>query len=242
MEERKKLLWVGICIGLLVIVSVGFGVILVNGGKARGANDPASLFPKASPRISNPEDYAKPGASLAPSASPDANLGDDIVVMYGQDASASPGGLLASPMASALAPQGTVDVSIQASPPAKKPGWASSEPALKNAATPAPKSVPAAKSAPKASPKPRLVTVSEYWIQAASFKSRGKADELKSSLAENGLSSVITTKDMDGQTYYRVRIGPYSTKSEASGWLGRIAKLPNCAEAYISKASVQRTK
>jgi hypothetical protein len=34
-----------------------------------------------------------------------------------------------------------------------------------------------------------------------------------------------------------VRVGPYSTKAEAEGWLGRLKSLPQCAEAYVSKGN-----
>ncbi|MCX7023950.1 MAG: SPOR domain-containing protein [Spirochaetes bacterium] len=83
--------------------------------------------------------------------------------------------------------------------------------------------------------------VDEYWIQASSFASRERAEGLKASLAEKGLASVITVKDVDGKSYFRVRIGPYSKKGEADGWLSRIKAFDGCDEAFVSKTTVERT-
>jgi len=83
--------------------------------------------------------------------------------------------------------------------------------------------------------------VAEYWIQAAAFTSRSRADDLQRELASKGLSTLITVKDLDGITWYRVRIGPYPTEGEAKGWLENIRKVAGCAEAYISRQTVQRS-
>ncbi len=248
--ERKKILWVVISIGLFLTVILTLGYVLLNGVKGRGADDPASLLPRATPRIPNPQDYVRPGTGLLPSASPTAQTDGDIVVIYGQES--APPSVLPSlqPLTSPdLASPAQGDSILQpAAGKTPSPGWASSQPGLKPGATAAnqktssPKPAATVRPAATASPKPRLVTVSEYWIQAASFRSRGKAEDLKASLAQSGLSSIISTKDIDGQTYYRVRIGPYSTKAEADGWLTRIRKLSGCSEAYVSKTNVQRTK
>lgn len=240
--ERKKILWIVISVGLFLTVMLTVGYVLLSGGKGRGADDPATLALGASPRITNPEDYARPGASLAPAISPSPDPNGDIIVVYGPD-----------PSFSSPAPQATANPApLGASDPLAAeptPGWASAKPALRPVATPAPRSavesqpkaMPKARAKAEATAKPKLVNVTEYWIQAASFKSKGKADEFKASLASSGLSSIIRTKDIDGQTYYQIRIGPYSTTGEANGWLARIRKLADCSDAYVSRVSAKRS-
>lgn len=83
-------------------------------------------------------------------------------------------------------------------------------------------------------------TVAEYWIQAAAFTSRTRADDLQRELATKNLSTLITVKDLDGVTWYRVRIGPYPTEREAKGWLEKIRVVPGCTEAYVSKQTITR--
>jgi|GEM_PF-1301062 len=93
-------------------------------------------------------------------------------------------------------------------------------------------------------PKPAGSTVSKkqstqtkvqasFWIQAASFSNRAKAEDLKDRLAGSGISALIASRDISGKVWYRVRIGPYSTKKEAEGWLSRIRKMPDCSQASI---------
>jgi DedD protein len=86
--------------------------------------------------------------------------------------------------------------------------------------------------------------IDEFWIQAASFTSRGRADELKQGLADKGIAALISVKDISGKSWYRVRIGPYSVKADAEGWLGKLKDIPGCTEAYVSRlsAAVQKAK
>lgn len=54
-----------------------------------------------------------------------------------------------------------------------------------------------------------------YSIQVASCESRQYAESLVEKYKKRGFSPYITTFDYSGQTYYRVRLGPYDTRSEA---------------------------
>jgi DedD protein len=84
--------------------------------------------------------------------------------------------------------------------------------------------------------------VTEYWIQTASFSSAGKAEEQRAFLSQQGLNAVVSTKEVNGKTYFRVRLGPYSTKREAEGWLTRISSLAGCSGAYVSESVAQRSR
>jgi cell division protein FtsN len=41
------------------------------------------------------------------------------------------------------------------------------------------------------------------------------ADSLQSALAESGLPAFVVSTEVSGETYYRVRVGPYRSKEEA---------------------------
>lgn len=225
--ERKKTLWIFITVALFITLMLLVAILFLNGGGRRDS-DPASLDPKASPRISNPEDYLRPEASptFVPLASP-GNLGGELFIIGSPspqaDLAQSPQPLESPTIQRLYSPE-----PVLASPKAKPSAQA------KKPLKPQPAKAP--------SEKPKVTSVNEYWIQAASFKSRGKAEDLRSSIAESGLGSVIATKEVDGQTYYRVRIGPYQSQAEARGWLERIRKLEGCGEAYVSKQSVKRAQ
>ena len=71
-----------------------------------------------------------------------------------------------------------------------------------------------------------------FWVQAAAYTSKRNADEARSTLESNKIpSEVFTFTDSKGKTFYRVRVGPYVTKSEAEYWQTRIGKIDKFASA-----------
>ncbi len=73
-----------------------------------------------------------------------------------------------------------------------------------------------------------------YWIQTGSYKSKSKADSCNAVLIENGLAGRILTKQINSDTFFRVRIGPYANKNEAKKFLTWIQKIDGLEESYIS--------
>lgn len=91
--------------------------------------------------------------------------------------------------------------------------------------TPAPKKQTVQKTAEK----PAAVKQAEqtqYWVQVTSLTSRKSADTAREVLDENKITAdVFTYTDAKGQLFYRVRVGPYTTKSEAEYWQAKIARI-----------------
>lgn len=82
----------------------------------------------------------------------------------------------------------------------------------------------------------------QYWIQVASLTSRKNADSARAVLGENKITAdVFTYKDTSDKLYYRVRVGPYTTKSEAEYWRGEIAKIDSFAssQSYVTSTVVE---
>jgi DedD protein len=238
--ERKKLLWISIGLGVLVLIVLAAGFFLL-APKNAGAQAPATIGNSAPPKAQDPQDYLNappPAPSLEQPRGPE---GDIVVQVYGDKPTpaSSPagaaGGSAAGSAAATSAPVASAPAATESPVPAAPA--AAKKPQAPKAAAPTPK-----KAAPKAAPKAGSVKVDEYWIQVGSFTSRGRADELKDSLAEQGLAALITVKDTAGKTYYRVRIGPYSTDAEAKGWLARVKELPGCSEAGVWKSPTLKKK
>ena len=83
----------------------------------------------------------------------------------------------------------------------------------------------------------------KFWIQASSFASKINAEELKAALTkENFVSEIFTFTDAKNTLFYRVRIGPYTTKSEAEYWQGQLASLASLkgVETYITNTSLKK--
>jgi hypothetical protein len=74
--------------------------------------------------------------------------------------------------------------------------------------TPPPLSVP---------PIPQPVSGSKgYWVQTSSSDDRTAAEKITALLRQYRLTPVITEAQLQGKTFYRVRLGPYATLAEAS--------------------------
>jgi cell division septation protein DedD len=97
-----------------------------------------------------------------------------------------------------------------------------------------------AKAPAKATTAAKPVIVTEYWIQAGSFSSKLNAEKARESLAGRYLTAEIFTKEQAGKTSYRVRVGPYKTKTEAEYWLGTLTEIKDFAESYVSEVKAKK--
>ena len=79
------------------------------------------------------------------------------------------------------------------------------------------------------------VPVTEYWIQLIASPSRDRVDQANVRLSDVNLSGRVTTRQIEGTLYYRLRVGPYSTQQEAKKFLEWIGELAGFENAYISE-------
>lgn len=120
--------------------------------------------------------------------------------------------------------------------------------AQNNSATTKPKTTTAStpKAATTPAPKPTAASVrasetktatTQYWVQAAAFTSKKSADNAVVVLDDNKIpANIFTYQDPKGTLYYRIRVGPYVTKSEAEYWQTRITKIDTFADtkSYVT--------
>ena len=80
--------------------------------------------------------------------------------------------------------------------------------------------------------------VTRFWVQVAAYSNKKGAEEARSVLDENKIpSDIFTYRDNKDKLYYRVRVGPYTTKSEAEYWRSKIVKIKeidNANDSYIT--------
>ncbi len=79
-----------------------------------------------------------------------------------------------------------------------------------------------------------------FWVQASSYSSKKNADEAREILEANKIQcEVFTYTDSKGKLFYRVRIGPYTTKSEAEYWKSKIMTIPffKNTSSYVTNSS-----
>ena len=82
----------------------------------------------------------------------------------------------------------------------------------------------------------------QYWVQVAAYSNKKGAEGARSVLDENKIpSDIFTYRDNKDKLYYRVRVGPYTTKSEAEYWRTRIIKIndiENAGDSYITSTTI----
>lgn len=97
-------------------------------------------------------------------------------------------------------------------------------------------------SAPKKSAPAKKVS-DRFWVQAGSYTTTKNADESRGILESNKIPcEVFTFTDAKGVLHYRVRVGPYTTKSEAEYWKQRIDTISLFAKngTYVTNTSAAK--
>ncbi|MDE7290443.1 MAG: SPOR domain-containing protein [Treponemataceae bacterium] len=105
----------------------------------------------------------------------------------------------------------------------------------------APNSAASAKSAQKKTVSAPVPLATKYWVQAASFTNKKSADSARTELDEKKIpAEVFTYKDKKDTLFYRVRVGPYTTKSEAEYWKGRIGSMDffKDTQSYVTEVKM----
>ena len=111
------------------------------------------------------------------------------------------------------------------------------KPVAKKTAVPAKKTaVPAKKTASKPAETKTSVT-DTYWIQVGSYEVKKLADDARKILENNKIPNEVFTHKEKGKLFYRVRVGPYTTKQEAQYWQKCIRAINEFSEveSYIAK-------
>lgn len=84
----------------------------------------------------------------------------------------------------------------------------------------------------------------QYWVQVASLTNKANAEAARTALAENKIESeIFTYTDSKGKVFYRLRVGPYSTKTEAEYWCHRITLIEEFADSksYVTNSSAKKS-
>jgi len=114
----------------------------------------------------------------------------------------------------------------RAAPESPAPATPASAPPVATAAPTAPPAAP-----PAAAPDVRGDDRASYLLQAGAFRSSSDAEAMKAKLALIGFEARVLTADVNGQTMYRVRIGPYAQLDTMNKARARLAE--NGIEASV---------
>jgi len=103
---------------------------------------------------------------------------------------------------------------------------------------PAPKVQENKKTETKAEVKTAAKAITRYWVQVAAYTNKKTAENAREALTSNKITSdIFTYQDTKNRLFYRVRVGPYTTKSEAEYWQAKIAKIDDFKDSKSYVAS-----
>jgi DedD protein len=127
-----------------------------------------------------------------------------------------------APVESAARPRQTVSAPAASRPaPARTSAPAAARPAARPAA-------------------PETRTYDDYWVQTGAFTAKVRAEGVKETLASKGITSIIENREVDGRTWYRVRVGPYTSENEANYWLALVKSIDGFSDSQVRMTRAQR--
>ncbi|MDR2700897.1 MAG: SPOR domain-containing protein [Spirochaetaceae bacterium] len=229
--EKKKLLLVAVSVGMFLVIVVSAAILVFS--------PPSAAFSSSSPAGSGSPNWAAGPAVSESSINNPSSPAPVAEISQGAGISLNDGsGLIVDakgegPTTIKLEPLLTAGVPDTAKPaPAPAPVKPAAQ--AKPAATPAPAAKPAAPSA-----EPRRER-RDFWVQVGSYSTRERADGAKLTLGDRGLSAIITNQLVNGETRYRVRVGPYDSKNEADYWLAMIKNIDSFKDSLVWESQSYR--
>jgi cell division septation protein DedD len=269
--EKQKVFWVVLSVSVFVVVVLVAGVLLLRQqpGTAPHATVSPMTGPGNGTGTQLYEYQREAQPPAGPQAgTPPASDQQTMHFYIGEGAKpgtpTTPGGTSAAPVpVPAPAPAAPAPVPAPA-PITPAPPVATRSPARPSAAAPSVRPAPVAaaassrpapvassRAAPPQASRPRAVRPTlqsraqkkgpGYWIQTGSYKSQTKAEELMSLLQTKGLGSRVFSWTSKGETFFRVRVGPYSNKEEADKFLSLVQQVQGLETSYVSMVPAPRT-
>jgi len=235
-KEQKKLLLVAVSVGVFLLVTITAAIIILTPKAPAEITAFSSSHPYPAGR-SNPVPESvviappqpaviEPPAITGEPAAVDKIDGDSLTIQIPKPTTAA---VPDTPDIPAPAPSKPVVATVAEKPaPAVKPA-----PAAKTAAPVKPAAKPAAKPAP-------AKTTNDFWVQTGAFTARVRAEDAKETLATKGITSIIENRQVDGKTWYRVRLGPYTSEKEANYWLALVKSIDGFNESQVRQTVRQQ--
>ena len=259
--EQKKIIMVAISVGVFLVIAIGAAILVFGTENNAPAMARARTIPAGTsmvPGYTFPGDYSQPhiNGDGATESDQDENAGSGIEIAANTDNDGSSGSgsitiangnttsditinenastviSVARPSTTAVpdvapTPRQTPQTTARTTPTAATQNSSSSA-ASSSSSSSAPAAVPAAATARST---PRISD--NFWIQAGSFSTVGRAEGVKETLESKGITSIIENRVVDGTMYYRVRIGPYTSRNEADYWLSLVKSISGFESSQI---------
>ena len=78
----------------------------------------------------------------------------------------------------------------------------------------------------------KSTAVTRFWVQVAAYSNKKTAENARAVLSDKKINSdIYTYEDAKSKLFYRVRVGPFTTKSEAEYWQSKIVEISDFSKA-----------
>ncbi|MCL2804713.1 MAG: SPOR domain-containing protein [Treponema sp.] len=233
-KEMKKLLLVAVSVGVFLLVTITVSLII--------------LTPKAQTRdtafsSSAPYTNARPIPDIMSNmpVQPLEEERQEAVIAIDRYDEDSVTVHIPSPIAAAI-PEAPVTrpantTTVRTTEPAVRttqPAARTTQPAARTTQPAARTTQPAARTTPASSR-----AANDFWIQTGAYPSMVGAEDVRERLASNGLVAIVSVFE-DGRTWYRVRLGPYTSEREANHWLTIVKSIDGFSASQIRQTIRQQ--
>ena len=232
-KEMKKLLLVAVSVGIFLVVIVGAAILILTPRVQTNESAFSSSRPipagRTQPSNADPSEMLKNSDSLMGIQPPPVDVIQETNTAIEDNTRDRDRLTINIPKPSTVAVPDTPDTPAPAAN--KPPITASAKPVERPAsqASPAPAAKPASRPAANANTRTR----NDYWVQTGAFTAIVRAENAKEALASKGITSIIENRQVEGKTWYRVRLGPYTSESEANYWLALVQSIDGFAESQV---------
>jgi DedD protein len=222
-KEQKKLLLVAVSVGVFLLVTITAAIAILSpkaniqetayttpysSGRLQPATVGSDIQPAPTVQETKPNQIDTSGPAV------DIIDNDRLTINIPKPTTAAVPDTQESPT-----PARTVAAVAPSAKPAEKPT--------------APK--PAAK--PAAKPSAPAKTTKDYWVQTGAFTAKIRAEDSRELLASKGITSIIENSEINGKTWYRVRVGPYTSENEAQYWLALVKTIDGFGSSQVRQTA-----
>ena len=259
MMEKKKLLLVAVSVGVFLVIIISASILIFTpktsrAGTAFSSSHPisagtgGSVLPERQPATVDAADLVKNADGIRGiQTPPQANASQETnFYINGEQPNAArtvENGdhsrvtiNIPKPATAAVpdAPAASQAVSQPVAAPAKPAVVVAAKPPTAAARPPAAAARPPAVVKANAGAGPaQSKTSSNYWVQTGAFSTQVRAEGAKEMLSAKGITSIIENRVVDGKTWYRVRVGPYTSENEAKYWLSLVKSIDGFGDSQV---------
>jgi DedD protein len=250
--DRKKLLLVAISVGVFLVIIISASILIFSPKAGAGSG---TAFSSGRP-IEAGKGGSLPSSSVSAAdtgrkpddfqSQPLANASQETnFYINGEKPDAaftvekSDGDVSAKVTINIPKPSAAAVPDAPAAQPAKPAGTGGSA-AVSTPAKPAAKPSAAASAHPRSASAKPAPKKSDYWVQTGAFSTLVRAEGVKENLSSKGITSIIENRVVDGKTWYRVRVGPYTSETEANYWLALVRSIDGFADSQVRQTVATR--